>query len=320
MGERPDGQITVEMHNNLVRHTFESLTQLSVVDQRVVAYLVGKGIKDAQVDYMPEFIEGSVNELAQIAGLSDRSGSKYRLVREATESLMRQLIRFKDPDTNHQVSTTWLAEGVYKEGKGTFEVQFSRSMRKLLTALSKQRTVMQLETILGIGGSNYAIRLYQLLKSYESLEYWTTRIDTLREMMGVPDDAYKRWDSFRSKVIDYPLAKINERTDLKVSYDKQNKGRQWTHIAFHIQPGTKKSDIKKAEKVEEWEIWWDDKCETDAGQDEIWAVAYRIRHEIGLDHLPESRGSAILSGSHSLHAFGSQIWMEAAQMELPHMP
>ena len=280
MGERSDGKTTVEMHNNLVRHTFNSLTQLSVVDQRVVAYLVGKGIKDPQADYMPEFIEGSVNELAKIAGMAPRSGSKYKLVKESTESLMRQLIRFKDPDSGSSVSTTWLAEGIYREGEGTFEVQFSRSMRKLLTALSKQRTVMELETILGIGGSNYAIRLYQLLKSYQSLEYWTTRIDTLRDMLGVPEGTYARWSHFKDKVIDYPLAIINERTDLIVTYDKQNKGRKWTHLVFKIAP--KENGTKKAEKVPEWEIWFTEKLKTEEGQDDLWELGHHFRISSGL--------------------------------------
>ena len=228
----PPPSTQIELHNNLVRHTMETMTRLSVIDQRVVGYLVSVGIQNPKDEEMPRRVKGSVADLARICGIS--GGDIYRSVRKATESLMTQLIRFRRPSDGASVSTTWLAEGVYYEKEGVFEVQFSDSMRGLLTALSKHRTVLQLETMLGMGSSQYAIRLYQIAKSFESLGTWKTPIEHLKQQMGVPQQAYKRLSDFRKMVLDYPINIINERSDISLVYAKGNMGRAWKDIIFHI--------------------------------------------------------------------------------------
>lgn len=222
----------IELHNNLVRHTMETMTHLSVIDQRVVGYLVSVGIENPQDDEMPRRVRGSVADLARICGIS--GGDIYKSVRKATESLMTQLIRFRRPSDGASVSTTWLAEGVYYEKEGVFEVQFSDSMRGLLTALHKHRTVLELETMLGMGSSQYAIRLYQIAKSFESLGTWKTPIAHFRKQLGVPEKAYPRLSDFKAKVLDYPMNIINRRSDINLSYGKGNLGRRWTDLVFHI--------------------------------------------------------------------------------------
>ena len=252
----------IQMHNNLARHSMESMTRLSVVDQRVVAYLLSIGIKNPKNDEMPSRIEGSVSELASLCGIN--GGNIYYNVRKATESLMVQIIRFKDPDTGKDVSTTWLAEGVYSEKEGTFIVSFSGSMQKMLTGLAKYRTQMELETILQMGGSNYAIRLYQLAKSWESEKYWTTSISALREMLGVPIGAYRRISDLKKMVLDYPLKIINDKSDIYITYEKHNHGRKWTHLAFCVsrkEKGPKQVNEPKEKKfhdlndIEKNELW-----------------------------------------------------------------
>ena len=277
---RPPLQIAdglkVEMHNNLVRHTMESLTHLSVVDQRVVGYLVSVGIKNPQDGGMPRRIVGSVSDLAAICGIT--GGRIYEQVRKATESLMTQLIRFKHPDTGKSVSTTWLAEGVYAEGEGTFEVQFSDSMQRLLTELSKHRTVMELETMLGLGASQYAIRLYQIGKSYESLKGWGTSIEYLREQLGVPKGSYERISDFKRVVLDGPLTTINGSSDIQLTYVKQNHGRAWTHLAFVV----KKRSQEKRLKIRERDVT----SLAQAEQDACWRW---LRTQLAGQDLPSER-------------------------------
>ena len=253
MGLNSEGKQEVQMHNSLVRHTMESMTHLSVIDQRVVGYLVATGIKNPKNEEMPKRVKGSVSELAKICNITGH-GKIYKGVRKSTESLMTQLIRFKHPDSAKDVSTTWLAEGVYDEGEGTFEVEFSSSMQRLLTELSKHRTVMELETMLGLGSGNYAIRLYQLAKSYQSVGGWVTPISLLREQLGVPKGSYKRISDFRAMVLNYPLKAINNKSDIEINYDKNNKGRSWKEIIFLVEKSKPKSSETSANlpKAIEW--------------------------------------------------------------------
>ena len=239
----------IEMHNNLVRHTMDSLSRLSAIDQRVVAYIISIGIKNPKNDddEMPSEVEGSVKELANICGI--QGDHLYTGVRKATESLMQQIVRFKDRDTGKDVSTTWLSEGIYSETEGTFIVSFSQSMRKMLTGLAKHRTQMELETLLSLGGSNYAIRLYQVAKSWQSEKYFTTSINGLRDMLGVPKGSYTRISDLRKMVLDYPIGIINDKSDIYITYEKHNYGRKWTHLAFCV--SRKEKGPKQVKEVEE---------------------------------------------------------------------
>ena len=256
------GEHQIYMHNNLVRHTMDTMLGLDVMDLRLVAYLIDIGIPNPKKPEMPRRIRGSVSGLAAHCGIT--GGDIYKSVRQSTESLMTKLIRFKRPSDGARVSTTWIAEGVYHEGDGWFEVQFSDSMQGLLTDLSKQWTKFRLDTMLELGASQYAVRLYQVAKSFESLGTWKTPIADLRAQLGVPDTGYKRLSDFRKIVLDYPIRIINERSDISLEYAKGNLGRKWTDLVFHVKPQPKPKPCKAPEGFDSL-----DKSERDA----LWQFA-----------------------------------------------
>lgn len=242
-----DGKDIVVMHNNLTRHIIEEMTSLSVQDQRIVAYLIAKGIQNPKSDEMPIEIEGSVAEVAHICGITT-AGTAYQAVRQATESLMRHLIRFKDPDDGGDVSCTWLAWGKYHEHEGRFTAEFPKPLRKVLVGIRKHRTEMELETLLSLGGGAYALRLYQICKSWESQKVFIAKIETLRAQLGVPPGKLERFVHFKQRALDYPLKAINERSDIRVEYAKHNSGHKWTHLAFSVKPRkrTKTANLPKS--------------------------------------------------------------------------
>ena len=261
MSTNKDGKDIVVMHNNLTRHIIEEMTSLSVQDQRIVAYLIAKGIQNPKSDEMPIEIEGSVAEVAHICGIT--GGNIYQAVRQATESLMRHLIRFKDPDDGGDVSCTWLAWGKYHEQEGRFTCEFPKPLRKVLVGIRRHRTEMELETLLGLGGGAYALRLYQICKSWQSEKVFIAKIETLRAQLGVPPGKLERFVHFKQRALDYPLIAINQKSDIHVEYAKHNKGRQWTHIVFSVHdrnhlpksckaPSSGFASLTEKDKIEMW--------------------------------------------------------------------
>ena len=245
MSVSSDGKNMVVMHNQLARHVIlERMTSLSVQDQRVIAYLIATGIRNHANSDMPAEVEGSVSELAAVCGVTAHN-KFYQTARQATESLMKHLIRFKDPEDGKDVSCTWLAWGKYHPKEGRFTVEFPRPLRKVLTDLSKHRTEIALETLLGLGGSAYTLRLYQLCKSWQSNKGFMVSCDDLRGQLGVPKDTYEREIDFRRNVLDTPLKSINAKSDIRVSYLKANKGKEWRTIAFSIEARLDETGAKK---------------------------------------------------------------------------
>lgn len=244
------GDREIELHNNLVRHTMTSLTQLSVTDQRVIAYLIATGTDNSKEKF-PEFMTGNVKDIADACGYKGHGIYKY--VRDSMDSLQSSRLRFKNLKGS-DVTASWIGEGEYNqvdEAKGTFTVQFTKNIRLLLGELGGFRTVMELETLLGIGGSNYAVRLYQLAKSHQSKGVWKEEVSGLRKKLGVKEGAYTRPYDFRKKVLDYPIAIINDRTDITLSYTKQRHGSRWREIIFEIR--AKESTISaNLDDDEEW--------------------------------------------------------------------
>ena len=96
--------------------------------------------------------------------------------------------------------------------------------------------------------SAYAWHLIELLIQFQGTkkDKLVRKIDMndLRFTLNVPENAYVgRMDNFKAKVIDEPIAEINEKTDYKMSYSVIKTGRKVTGFEFYM-------DISKALNAE----------------------------------------------------------------------
>lgn len=307
MSKSTDGQTTkVVMHNSLVRHTLKSFSRLGAMEHKIIAAAV------AQIDHRSDTIpaiELEVTELAKVAGLKRKD--IYEAAHEAARNLVGEVLEFRDPKDNASVICGWMSAARYQHGEGTIICKFAADLKPVLTALKECRTEMELASIMRIGGSAYAHRLYQLACSWRSNHGWTASIATLREQLGVKKNDYPRLYDFKKRVLDGPIRIINERTDIAMAYEKGNKGRSWQSIKFTVLSQSSRPErLKKAERPPDWEIWWDERCETESGQDTIWAAA----QELGL--VAGARGGLGLSKRHSLFLYAKEIWAAALQSKL----
>ena len=77
------------------------------------------------------------------------------------------------------------------------------------------------------------IRMYELLKQYESIGKREIRVDDLQEMLGT---SYNRWERFKKSVLDSSQQALRETTDISFTYErgKTGTGGKWISIIFHI--------------------------------------------------------------------------------------
>lgn len=78
----------------------------------------------------------------------------------------------------------------------------------------------------------YAIRLYELLKSYEGLSGRKVRftIDGLKLKLNA--EKYKTFNDFKKNVLDKSLKEIDQYANFSVSYKLEKTGRSYSHIEF----------------------------------------------------------------------------------------
>ena len=92
--------------------------------------------------------------------------------------------------------------------------------------------------------SSNQIRMYEILKQYETPGKREIPVADLREMLGIAPDEYPRWDRFKDRILDSCQQALAENTDITFTYEKGRSGRggRWVTIIFHIQKNKKYVD------------------------------------------------------------------------------
>lgn len=80
------------------------------------------------------------------------------------------------------------------------------------------------------------IRMYEILKQYESLGKRELSIKDLRELLGIESNEYTRFERFRVKILDGCQQALKETTDICYEYErgKTGAGGKWLSVIFTI--------------------------------------------------------------------------------------
>lgn len=81
--------------------------------------------------------------------------------------------------------------------------------------------------------SIYAVKMYKLLKQYQTIKKREFTLDELKDLLGIIDN-YKKYSHFKERVVDLSLKKINENTDINVEYIECRVGKAVKSLSFQI--------------------------------------------------------------------------------------
>src|SRR5690606_6854051 len=122
--------------------------------------------------------------------------------------------------------------------------------RPYLLELKKQFTPFKLRNILRLR-SDYSIRVYELLKQYESLKERTFSIEELRYRLHIPKDKYKLYGHLKGRVIKKTQTELAEKTDLSFTFEEKKKGNKVIGVTFFIRKNAKIiQDVIERESLE----------------------------------------------------------------------
>ncbi|WP_201627547.1 RepB family plasmid replication initiator protein, partial [Psychrobacter immobilis] len=93
--------------------------------------------------------------------------------------------------------------------------------------------------------SVYSVRLYELLNQWRQAKKVSFDLDIFRGQLGVEDNEYKAMSDFKKRVLDLAVKEINEKSDLKVSYEQVKKGVAIAGFKFKVLTKAQPKNAKK---------------------------------------------------------------------------
>lgn len=224
----------VAKSNDLIRRTRYNLT---AQQQKIVLFAVSKIRPTDDVNQSYEF---SIADLCEACGLKvDAGGYYYRSIKEDLRKLTQREWCVM-PDGSEK-TMSWIGDADILPLRGTVIITFNRNMAPYLFDLRERYTSYRLENVL-VFKNKYAIRLYELLRSYTTkalLDNFVEReavfsVDELRSMLDVK--SYPRWADFNRFVIKKAVKEINSfSTDIHIEYSlRRGGGRNIETVVFQI--------------------------------------------------------------------------------------
>lgn len=86
--------------------------------------------------------------------------------------------------------------------------------------------------------SGNQLRMYEILKQYEKLGERKLPLTELRELLGISENEYPRWDNFKRRVLDSCQEALADNTDICFEYEPIRVGRKITGVKFTIKKNT----------------------------------------------------------------------------------
>jgi plasmid replication initiation protein len=218
----------VQVNNNVVTKSnilIEANYKLTIIEQKIVLFLVSKIRKD---DNDFETYTLPIKQFYELLG--NKGNPKYSEMKKITKNLIGKVVEIKEDRKLKQIS--WLSYVEYNENDGSVNLSFDPRLRPYLLQLKREFTSYKLKNVMELK-SSYSIRIYEVLKKWQSIKEVEIPLKELREMVGATDK-YHEYHNFKKRVITPSQKEIEEKTDISFDYQEIKKGKRVTSIRFII--------------------------------------------------------------------------------------
>ena len=222
---RKQRQELVVKSNELLRNTRYTL---STTEQKLLVYIVSMIKQDDK-----EFKEVEINivEYCRLAGIETNSGNIYQYIKDQIQVLANKSW-WIPVNNNKEILFRWIDKASIEKGSGTIKIKLHDNLKPYLLDLRSNFTKYELINVLTLRGK-YAIRLYELFKSYLWQGKWEISVEDLKSLLNVADK-YKQFKEFKRSLLIPAIDEINKYTDLDITFDAIKKGKTVRDIYFSI--------------------------------------------------------------------------------------
>lgn len=210
----------VAQSNNILGARYE----LTETEQKIILLAI------AQVDSINDdefFIyRVTIPELEKYLGVE----LKQQQLKETCRRLLQRVITIQTQSGWRMFQ--WINRAEYFNGENAIEFKISDDIKPYLLKLKGNFTKLQLENAIKFN-SKYTIRFYQFLMKLQNTTERKERyeLDDLYKMLMLPK-TLRSFGNFRQKVLDPSIKEINEKSEIKASYEIGRTGRKYTNITL----------------------------------------------------------------------------------------
>lgn len=241
------GRELVVQANTLI----QSPRNLSLQEQKLFLFIISKLNPKEDNDVIFRI---PVSEFAKTLGIQSKN-DVYRDVQKIINQLMSRVISINREINNIPTTTHLNIFGYvrYWHGKGYADVKISNDTLPYLLSLKEKFTKYKLSQISTLS-SMYAIRIYEILKSKETIGSSTIFLDDLRRMLNMKSSKFKAFKDFRIYVLEIAKREINAKTDLTIDYTFHKVGRKITAVEFSIATKIKLAPLTQSTELQKKQI------------------------------------------------------------------
>ena len=227
----PAENLLVVKENDLIRYSRYSL---SLLEQKIILYWITK-IRPNDTDFHE--YEFDMNDFCSLCGITRNRKNRLNLEKAlvALQTKNFAIVR-EGEDVTETTWYTWFSHITFVDGSPKARMAFDPALKPYLIGLKSNFTPYWLENILPMT-SGYAVRLYELLRSYEYIGECYYTLEGLKARL---EAEYDRWDNFKARIIDKAIEEINKYTDIVVAYESVKNGYSVVGVRFTISPQTRR--------------------------------------------------------------------------------
>ena len=210
--------------NDLIQ---KSRFQLSLQEQKIILYLISK-IKPEDMVLKEHTFE--IRDFCKVCGLETNSGANYKYIKQTLKDLRDRSI-WVTLENGAETTLAWIDKVTMNKQSGAVIIKIDEMMKPYLLQLQERFTQYELLYTLAMR-SQYSIRLYELLKSYEYQRRKIFDIEELKRILSAEN--YTRYPDFKRYVLDIAMREMNDLSDLIVTYKIIKEGRRYAKIEFSM--------------------------------------------------------------------------------------
>ncbi|WP_201547262.1 replication initiation protein RepM [Psychrobacter immobilis] len=171
----------------------------------------------------------------------------YQRMKDAEENLFNRRFSYVN-EQGKTVKSRWIQQVTYLDDEGAIELVFTLAVVKGISRIDGAEdffTSYLLEQTASMD-SIYSVRLYELLVQWKQAKNTPMfELEKFRNQLGIESSEYKRMGNFKLRVLDLAVQEINEKTDIKISYEQVKKGRTIIGFKFKVSDKEKPKNTQK---------------------------------------------------------------------------
>lgn len=218
---------------------------LNLAEQKLILHLI-QLIEPKDDDF--KTYQFSIRDYCKVCEIDYDNGKNYINIKRALKALSDKSFWMEQKDGS-EVLMRWIDKIKIDRRNGVIDIKLDQDLKPYLLQLKTFFTKYNYLYVMTMK-SQYSIRLYEVLKSYENIKGIVYEVGELRKLLNLADDVMPRWFDFRRFVIDQAIKEINEFTDISIKYDTIKKGRSIFEVVFHVKTKSETAKVQSQRLIE----------------------------------------------------------------------